>query len=72
MRYKNLPNQFGKRVRQLRKARGYSQEAFAYACSIDRSYMGIIERGEKNISLIQIAKIADTLKISISELLKEL
>ena len=48
---------FGEAVRQQRKARGYSQEAFGDACGIDRSYMGGIERGEHNLALINILKI---------------
>ncbi len=42
---------FGERVRGLRKAQGYSQEAFAVACELDRTYMGGIERGERNLAL---------------------
>lgn len=61
---------FGQRVRELRKERGYSQEGFAAACELDRTYMGGIERGERNLALRNIEKIADTLNISISELME--
>lgn len=64
-----IRKQFGKRVRELRKTRGYSQEAFAYECNIHRTYMGDVERGERNIALDNIAKIANSLGISISELM---
>ncbi len=60
--------QFGKKIRQLRSAQGYSQESFAHACDLHRTYIGCIERGEKNITITNIAKIAKTLKINISEL----
>lgn len=60
---------FGRRVRSLRKARGYSQEAFALYAGVDRSYLGAVERGERNIALINICKIADALAISPSELM---
>ncbi|WP_339859597.1 helix-turn-helix transcriptional regulator [Thalassospira alkalitolerans] len=60
--------QFGKRVRELRKARGYSQEAFAHECDIHRTYMGDVERGERNIALDNIVKIANALDIELSEL----
>ncbi|MCA9052204.1 MAG: helix-turn-helix transcriptional regulator [Planctomycetaceae bacterium] len=59
---------FGQQVRQLRKAAGYSQEGFAAACELDRTYMGGIERGERNLALRNIQKIADTLGIALTEL----
>lgn len=61
---------FGQRVRSLRKAKGWSQEAFAHECELDRTYMGGIERGERNIALRNIEKIAAALGISVSELMK--
>jgi transcriptional regulator with XRE-family HTH domain len=60
--------QFGRRVRTLRSAKGYSQEAFAAACGLDRTYVGGIERGERNLALRNIKLIADTLNVSISKL----
>ena len=60
---------FGRRVRQLRKAKGVSQEAFAYGIKIDRSYFGSIERGERNVSLDNICLIADGLGVAPAELL---
>ena len=60
---------FGKRVRQLRKAKGVSQEAFAHEIKIDRSYFGSIERGERNVSLENICLIADGLGVAPAELL---
>ena len=61
---------FGKRVRKLRKEQGYSQENFAYACELDRTYVGGIERGERNLSLRNIERIADTLEISLADLME--
>jgi transcriptional regulator with XRE-family HTH domain len=60
--------QFGRRVRELRKTRGYSQEAFAHECDIHRTYMGDVERGERNIAIDNIVKIANALDIELSEL----
>ncbi len=60
---------FGQQVRKLRKEQGYSQENFAYACELDRTYVGGIERGERNLSLRNIKRIADTLEISLAELM---
>ena len=60
---------FGQRVRELRREQGYSQEKFAYACELDRTYVGGIERGERNLSLRNIERIAETLDISLAELM---
>jgi len=60
---------FGRRVRQLRKEKGVSQEAFAHQIKIDRSYYGSIERGERNVSLENICLIADGLGVPPAQLL---
>ncbi len=60
---------FGRRVRQLRKAKGVSQEAFAHEIQIDRSYFGSIERGERNVSLENICLIAEGLGVPPAQLL---
>lgn len=62
---------FGKRVRELRKERGLSQVELASKVGIDRSYMGFLERGERNPSLEMIAKIAEALSVTPDELLKQ-
>jgi transcriptional regulator with XRE-family HTH domain len=61
---------FGRRVRQLRKEKGVSQEAFAHDIKIDRSYFGSIERGERNVSLDNICLIAAGLGVPPFELLR--
>ena len=61
---------FGRRVRQLRKEKGVSQEAFAHEVKIDRSYFGSIERGERNVSLDNICLIARGLGVPPAELLR--
>ena len=61
---------FGKALRQRRNKLGVSQEAFADMCELDRTYIGGIERGERNVALVNIERIAKTLRISISELFK--
>ncbi|MBN71296.1 MULTISPECIES: helix-turn-helix domain-containing protein [Gimesia] len=66
---KDILKRFGERVRELRKEQGYSQENFAYACELDRTYVGGIERGERNVALRNIERIADTLGISVAELM---
>jgi transcriptional regulator with XRE-family HTH domain len=59
---------FGKRVREMRKSKGISQERLAEMAGIDRSYMGNIERGEKNITLKKAYEICDALEIEIQDL----
>ncbi len=56
---------FGFRVRALRNKRGISQENLADLCELDRSYIGGVERGERNISLNNIIKICDALEVSV-------
>jgi transcriptional regulator with XRE-family HTH domain len=63
---------FGKAVRQRRHKLGVSQEAFADLCGLDRSYIGGIERGERNVALVNVEKIARALRISLSELFRRL
>lgn len=63
---------FGQLVREQRKARGYSQEAFADICEIDRSYMGGVERGERNLALINIERIVAALELKPSDFFKDL
>lgn len=59
---------FGKRIRDVRRSKGISQEMLAEMAGIDRSYMGNIERGEKNVTLKKAYEICDALGIEIQEL----
>ena len=59
---------FGRRVRILRKREGLSQEQFALRCGLDRTYVGGVERGERNISIVNIEKIARALGLSLRDL----
>lgn len=61
---------FGKALRQRRHKLGVSQEEFADLCGLDRSYVGGIERGERNLALMNIEKIAKALRISMSKLFR--
>jgi len=61
---------FGKRLRELRHRKGYSQEKFADLASLHRNYIGMVERGERNITLMNINKLARALGIEVSELFK--
>ena len=67
---KEILVKFGEKVRNIRKEKGLSQEQLAFKAGLHRTYIGMIERAEKNITLINIEKIASALEIKISILLK--
>lgn len=71
MRNKQLTD-FGMAIRELRKEKGLSQEAFADLAGVDRSYMGHIERGEKNVTLTKIYQLADALEMSVSAIFERI
>jgi transcriptional regulator with XRE-family HTH domain len=60
---------FGERVRIIRKEKGLSQEQLSFKADLHRTYIGMIERAEKNITLINIEKIANALDININDLM---
>ena len=59
---------FGECVRKLRKQKDISQEELAHRADLHRTYIGMIERAEKNITLLNIEKIANALEVSIKDL----
>ncbi len=59
---------FGNKVRDLRKSKNLSQEDLADKADLHRTYIGMIERAEKNITLVNIQKIANALEINIKDL----
>ena len=67
-----LPNlllkALGQRIRVLRTEQGYSQEAFADKCGVHRTFMGTVERGESNLSFLNIHRVAATLGVTLSDL----
>ena len=62
----------GKNVRQLRLEKGLSQEALADRCGLHRTYLGGIERGERNVSLLNIIRIAKALDVNVVELVHDI
>ena len=60
----------GQAVRSLREERGHSQEAFAAAAGLDRSYYGAIERGEFNVTIDTLSKVASALELPASKVLE--
>ncbi len=67
----SLSQRFGIRVRELRLAAGYTQEAFADRCGFFRTYLSRVETGRANPTLNAIAVIADTLDVSVTELFRQ-
>lgn len=65
----NLQTKLGRAIQRLRRDAGYSQEGFADAVGVHRTYMGAVERGEKNITLKNIERIAKALELTASQLL---
>lgn len=66
----DIKKQLGQKIKELRLRAGYSQEELASKASLHRTYMSDIERGERNVSVENIKKIADALEVDPSELLK--
>jgi len=68
---KDLAVSFGKKLREVRKLKGISQDKLALVAEIDRSYVGRIERGEVNITLEKVYVLAEALECNVTELLPE-
>jgi transcriptional regulator with XRE-family HTH domain len=66
----DLQKTLGRNLRRYREARGLSQEAFADVVGVHRTYMGGVERGERNLTLKSVERIAATLGVEAVELLK--
>ncbi len=67
-----LLTELGKRVREERVKRGLTQEEFGKIAGMHRTYIGAVERGESNLTLTNLQKIADTLNVKTAELLEDL
>jgi transcriptional regulator with XRE-family HTH domain len=63
-----LQKQVGRRVREIRETKGLSQEALAGICNLHRTYIGLIERGERNLSVKTVAVVAAGLEVAPAEL----
>lgn len=66
----NIKKKFGEKVKLLRFEKGWSQEKLALTANLDRTYIPSIEKGERNVSITVIEKIANALDVEIIELLK--
>ena len=58
----------GQRVRELRKLKGISQEELAFIAGLDRTYIASVEKGKRNISIVNISKLAEALNVTLREL----
>jgi len=72
MPYSNQEREFliklGQRIRNLREAKGWSQERLAEECGLHRTYIGALERGERNVAALNLRKISSALGVSLSQL----
>jgi ribosome-binding protein aMBF1 (putative translation factor) len=65
----NYLREVGLRIREARQNLGLSQETFAKTCDLDKTYISDVERGERNISILNLKKIADALKAPMAKLI---
>lgn len=65
-----ITTKLGERIKQIRLSKGISQEKFALSIEMDRTYYASVESGKRNISIINIEKIANGLEVSLEELFK--
>jgi len=63
----NIKEKIGLRLRELRTAKGLSQEKFSFKCELDRTYIASIEQGKRNVSIVNIEKISKALDMSVSD-----
>ena len=64
-----IQTRFGEAVRAARKELGVSQEELAFRCGLHRTYVGSLERGERNVAFVNVVKIAEALDITASSLI---
>ena len=69
---KNPKKKLGERIRTFRKQVGWPQEELAEACGLHRTYVGAVERGERNVSLINIVQFARALQVKPSDLIENI
>ena len=69
MRTANIKSEVGRKVRELREGRGWSQEELGFQSGLHRNYIGGIERGERNVAIMNIAKLAKAFGVRPKDLL---
>jgi len=68
----NFFREIGHRLREHREARGWTQAELARRCRLHKAYVGFVERGERNVSLVNLRRIARVLRVRLSDLLNGL
>ncbi|MCC5935040.1 MAG: helix-turn-helix transcriptional regulator [Balneolales bacterium] len=68
----DIKAKIGNKIRKLRNQRNLSQEQFANLCGLDRTYLAGIEQGKRNVSIVNLEKLATAFEISLSELFEDL
>lgn len=68
----NTLKRLGEKIREIRLERGLSQEKLALLSGLHRTYVGAVERGERNVTLKNIEKLAKTLNVTIGDLFQDL
>jgi len=71
MKFNVFLKTFGKRVRAVRKSKNISQEKLALLAEVDRSYVGRVERGDNNVAILTLSKLALALDITLGKLMQE-
>lgn len=66
----DIKSKVGKRIREIREKIDMSQKDLSYSADLDRSYIASVESGQRNISIVNLEKIANSLQVSLSELFK--
>jgi transcriptional regulator with XRE-family HTH domain len=66
----DVKSKVGKRIREIREIGNMSQKDLAYSSDLDRSYIASVESGQRNISIVNLEKIANSLGVTLSELFK--
>jgi transcriptional regulator with XRE-family HTH domain len=67
----DIKSKVGQRIKEIREQKSMSQKDLAYTSNLDRSYITSVENGQRNISIVNLEKIAIALQISLNELFKE-
>jgi transcriptional regulator with XRE-family HTH domain len=68
----DIKDKIGNRIKQLRQEKHLSQEAFADMCELDRTYISSIEKGKRNVSIVNLEKIANAFNVNLSTLFNDL
>ncbi len=67
----DIKKKFGKKLKQMREKKGWSQEKLALTAELDRTYIPSIEKGDRNVSIMVLEKLAKALKVSIKDFFDE-